>query len=318
MNSPTESQLRAAFQMAIQEAQLFVGATAPNPPVGAAALDSSGQILSVQAHQKAGTPHAEALVIHELRSRGILDRVHTFLVTLEPCNHFGRTPPCTEGILATPARRVIFGAKDPNPKVAGGGEKRLQEAGIETSLVDDAELRRECEKLIEPFAYWSKTGLPYVTVKTAYTTEGSMIPPLGRKTFTSPASLKFAHELRKRADAILTGSGTVLTDDPLFTIRHVPDHPGKKRWLVILDRSHRVTDDWVEKAQDRGFRVMRDLEFEDALRFLGKNGVLEVLVEAGPQVSASVLASSFWNRHVLITQGAPEDTITERRANREG
>ena len=298
----------SALQAAIEMASQFIGATSPNPPVGAAAVDRQGKILSIQAHEQAGTGHAEAKVIADLGKRGLLAEVDTLFITLEPCNHHGRTPPCTEAILASGIRKVVFGVKDPNPRVAGQGAERLRAAGIDVSECADPALHQACAELIRPFAHWAATGLPWVVVKTAHTAEGSMIPPPGQKTFTSPASLKLAHELRRRADAILTGSGTVLADRPEFTVRLLPDHPLvasglKKRKLVVLDRRGRTPEDWIKQAQDRGFEVLIRADLQETMKELGKAGVLEVLVEAGPELSSAILHSSLWNQHVLITQG---------------
>jgi diaminohydroxyphosphoribosylaminopyrimidine deaminase / 5-amino-6-(5-phosphoribosylamino)uracil reductase len=306
-----------AMRLAIEEASRFVGATSPNPPVGAAALDREGAVLGVQAHQLAGTGHAEARLLRDCAERGLSGRVETVVVTLEPCNHQGRTGPCTEAILALPSvRRVVFGARDPNPKVKGGGAERLKQAGLETLSLEESShpLADACRELIRPFRHWVTTGLPWVTVKTARTAEGSMIPPPGRKTFTSPDSLKLAHELRRRADAIITGSGTILADRPELTVRLVPDHPGKRRWLVVLDRRGRVPADWLKEAEARGFRPVTGLGFEEALRFLGSEGALEALVEAGPGLSGAVLSTPLWNDHVVITQGTPDRVELRRRS----
>lgn len=309
--------METAFWAALEQARRFEGATAPNPPVGAVAIDLSGQILSLQAHERAGQAHAEAKVIVDLRDRGLLEHVHTLFVTLEPCNHQGRTPPCTNAILGSGIRRVIYGTRDPNPQVAGQGAERLKQAGVEV-LEARGELSLACQKLIRPFAYWARTGRPWVVVKTAQRMSGlplqtSMIPLPGTKTFTSLTSLKLAHELRRRADAILTGSGTVLADRPEFTVRHVPDHAivasgAKKRRLVVLDRGHRVPGDWISESEARGFEVWIREDLEEALKELGKAGVLEVLVEAGPELSSFILQNSLWNEHVLITAGNP-DTV---------
>src|SRR6185437_3915796 len=118
--------IQDAFKQALALAARYAGATSPNPCVGAAALDPSGKILTVQAHERAGEPHAEARAISELADLGARSRADTLVVTLEPCNHRGRTGPCTEAILKTSFRRVIYGAKDPNPRVAGGGADRLR------------------------------------------------------------------------------------------------------------------------------------------------------------------------------------------------
>ena len=305
--SPSPDAIALAFRQALEAARAFEGATAPNPPVGCAILEASGSVLAVAAHQRAGTGHAEALAIADCRAKGLGEAIHTIVVTLEPCNHFGRTPPCSEAILSTPAKALWIGAVDPNPVVAGGGAERLRAASLKVMSIGDlghadtVSLAASAQRLIAPFAKRVRTGLPWVTVKQAVDGNGSMIPPAGRKTFTSPDSLKFAHELRRRADAVLTGSGTILADAPEFTVRHVPGFASKSRHLAILDRRGRVPTDYLDAAKARGFRVLLPHSFADALHQLGEAGALEVLVEAGPQLTESVLASPFWDEHIRIT-----------------
>lgn len=276
-------------------------------------LDADGNTLAVEAHHKAGEPHAEAHAIAAARAAGVIERLHTVVVTLEPCNHSGRTPPCTAAILTTPARDVWIGAQDPNPAVAGGGAAALAAAGLTVRYLADLDggdadgLREKIRRLNAPFAKRVTTGLPYVTVKQAVDSRGSMIPPPGQRTFTSQSSLVLAHEMRRRADAILTGSGTVLADDPAFTVRLVPDHPDKRRTLVIADRRGRVAPDYVEAARLRGFDVERTDDIADALRRIGAAGALEVLVEAGPSLTGYVLSSGLWDEHVRITHRGNSD-----------
>jgi diaminohydroxyphosphoribosylaminopyrimidine deaminase/5-amino-6-(5-phosphoribosylamino)uracil reductase len=311
-----------AYLQAIDLAEQYRGATAPNPCVGAVALNSMGEIISMKAHQKAGTPHAEALVIQDLRERGVLAEAKTLLVTLEPCNHFGRMPPCSEGVIKAHQetgafKKLIYACKDFNPQVSGQGAERLRNAGIDVYCLEeeapDSLVVKRAQNLIAPFLHWAKTKRPWVTVKTAVRStvasnadhpHSAMIPPQGQKTFTSPESLKLAHELRRRADALLTGSGTILADNPLFTVRLVPDHPEglkKSRWLVVLDRRGRVPAEWIAQAQANGFQVKICRNFEESLDFLGAQGCLEVLVEAGPTLSEMVLKTRMWNEHVRIT-----------------
>ena len=202
-----------AVAEAIRLAQATIGATAPNPPVGCVVLDAAGRPLASAAHKGAGTAHAEAAALAACRCAGRIDDAHTLVVTLEPCNHHGRTGPCTEAILASPVRRVIFGVADPNPDVAGGGQVRLRAAGIRCEALGDAlpdqgHLADQCADLIAPFAKHCREGLPWVTVKEVRDRSGSMIPPPGRKTFASDASLDHAHLLRRRSDAILTALQT--------------------------------------------------------------------------------------------------------------
>jgi diaminohydroxyphosphoribosylaminopyrimidine deaminase / 5-amino-6-(5-phosphoribosylamino)uracil reductase len=308
-----------ALNEAIQAARAYEGRTAPNPPVGAAALDAHGRVISVQAHPGAGNPHAEAMLLRDCEARGLLADVHTVVVTLEPCAHTGRTPPCSEALVQAASgpcrglKRVVYGAEDPNPLVSGRGARILSDAGLEVIAARHA----ASAELILPFGKWITTRRPWVTVKTVHRAEGadfgaSMIPPPGAKTFSSDSSLRLAHTLRRRADAILTGSGTILADNPLFTVRHVPDHAsdqggGRDRWLVVLDRRGRIPAPWLEQARERGLKPHRAETLEDALTFLGEKGCIEVLVEAGPTLSAAVLSSGLWDRHVVIRVGhSPE------------
>jgi diaminohydroxyphosphoribosylaminopyrimidine deaminase/5-amino-6-(5-phosphoribosylamino)uracil reductase len=322
---PNPEYVKAAFEQALSLAEQYRGATSPNPCVGAAALDQNGAILSVKAHLKAGTAHAEARVIEDLKTRGFLAEAHTLLVTLEPCNHTGRTPPCSDSIIKMHQdfgafQKVIFICRDLNPKskALGGGEgaQKLKDAGIEVHCLEDsAESNAEDfsklvirgQELIHTFQHWFQTGRPWVTIKTAFNIQGSMIPPTGEKTFTSETSLQYAHECRRRADAILTGSGTIFADHPLFTVRRVPDHPDKHRWLVILDRRGRMARlgrEYIKWAESNGLKVKIETDIAKSLDFLGSQGCLEVLVEAGPTLSQAVLDSPLWNEHVSIRQQA--------------
>ncbi|MEO6609777.1 MAG: bifunctional diaminohydroxyphosphoribosylaminopyrimidine deaminase/5-amino-6-(5-phosphoribosylamino)uracil reductase RibD, partial [Aestuariivirga sp.] len=311
--------LLQAFSAALSAAQAFEGATAPNPPVACVILSNEGEVLATAAHQKAGQPHAEALAIEACRQNCTLEKIHTLIVTLEPCNHNGRTPPCSEAILTTPAREIWIGAADPNSHVKGGGAAQLKAAGLAVHLWSElsdaaaADLSIRANRLIAPFAKRVTTGLPWITVKQALNSNGTMLPPFGQKTFTSPQSLDLAHALRKRADAILTGSGTVLADLPLLNVRRVSDFPEKRRKLVLMDRRRRIPKSYVIESEARGFDVLMPASLDEAFKTLGQLGVNEVLVEAGPEITNAVLQSGQWDEHVLITQAkSPEmnDEIT--------
>lgn len=302
-----------AFSRAIELARDHEGATAPNPPVGCVLLDAAGKELATGAHRRAGLPHAEAEAIAQARAVGLSEKVDSVVVTLEPCAHHGRTPPCSEAILTTGARQVWIGCRDPNPEVKGGGAERLRASGLSVNFLSELDdpsapsLHVEAERLIAPFAKRSQTGLPFITIKQAISASGSMVPEKGRKTFTSPASVELAHRLRRRADAILTGSGTILADNPLFTVRLVPDHPGKQRMLMILDRLGRVAEDYVMAARQRGFAVHLVRSAREALDMIGAADGMEVLVEAGPSVTGVLLEMGLWDEHVLIEQAANPD-----------
>jgi len=200
---------------------------------------------------------------------------------------------------------VAIGARDPNPHVTGGGCEKLRAAGIEIIENIESDL---CQRLIHAFAFHARTGRPFVTIKRAFDANGSMIPPLGQKTFTSPESLRLAHRLRKKADAIITGSDTILADAPLFTVRHVQDFADKKRVLAILDRRGRVSNDYIKAAGARGFEVIVYKDVDSCLPDLEKRGIRDILVESGPILSQSLLASPHWVMKVDIHSGTP-DTV---------
>lgn len=303
--------LESAMNRACEEARKWLGATSPNPPVGAVALDETGAILAVAAHQKAGSAHAEAALIEQCRVSNALQRVHTLCVTLEPCAHYGRTPPCCEAILEAKIPCVAIGTADPNPDVLGGGIERLKATGVQ---VMTGIAQEKCRQLIYAFAHAVTAELPYVTVKRAFDATNCMIPPAGSKTFTSESSILFAHRLRKRADAILTGSGTILADNPLFTVRKTPDFSDKTRYLAILDRRGRVPSSWREQAKTRKFNPVVYAGIEEAFQDLAAKGARDILVEAGPGLSNAILETAYWVQQVTLRKGDPDTMETTFRS----
>jgi diaminohydroxyphosphoribosylaminopyrimidine deaminase / 5-amino-6-(5-phosphoribosylamino)uracil reductase len=298
------------FDLALAGAEDSVGATAPNPPVGCTILDKSGQPLATAAHRGAGQPHAEVSAIETCRRAGTFGLIHTFLVTLEPCNHHGRTGPCTEAIVATPAERVIFGIKDPNPHVQGGGDRFLRGAGLacedlqQVAYANWKDLAVRSAALIRPFGKAVRTGLPWVVVKQVIDRRGSMIPPAGCTTFSSASSLDLAHRLRRKSDAILTGSGTIVADAPLLTVRRVRDHPHRRRQLLIMDRRGRTPFSYIAASAARGLDAVLCTDLFAAIQAAGRAGALQLLVEAGPRITQAVLELNLWDEWVLISQGA--------------
>ncbi len=317
--------IASGFARALEAARAFEGATAPNPPVGCVLLDGAGDIITIGAHKRAGTYHAEASAIAQAEAAGWLDAVCSVLVTLEPCNHTGRTPPCAEAILKTPAKHVWIGTMDPNPQVAGGGAARLRAAGLNVHEISElaevgAGLSQDAARLVAPFVHHAQTGLPYVTIKQAINRAGTMVPPAGQTTFTSQLSLKQAHVMRRRAGAIITGSGTIIADNPSFTVRHVPDFEHVQRQLIILDRRQRVSQDYLDAARQRGFLVAVESSIDAALARLGADGVMEVLVEAGPSLTQAFLDRGLWQEHVRFEQqqeGQP-DVVCKRYRDAQG
>ena len=294
--------------IAATAARTRIGATNPNPAVGAVALDKSGQVIETEIHHHAGGAHAETRLLESCRLQNRLQDIATLCVTLEPCNHEGKTPPCTTAIINAGIKRVVIGTRDPNPCVTGGGIEFLQQAGIEVICGVNED---ECRWLIHAFAQKAKTGKAWVTVKRALDHQGSMLPSKGQKTFTSPSSLTLAHKLRKKADAIITGSGTILADAPLFTVRHVPDYPEKKRWLAIMDRRGQISESYLKQALALGFLpvIYRDITY--AIHDLTEMGADDILIEAGPSLSDHIMAAEDWTMAVTIKQGNPDDIKVE-------
>jgi diaminohydroxyphosphoribosylaminopyrimidine deaminase/5-amino-6-(5-phosphoribosylamino)uracil reductase len=342
MNNPIElpDPIRAAFAQALEEAKRFYGATAPNPPVGAAALDVNGKIIAVAAHQKAGREHAEAMLLRLLEMQGRADQAHTLVVTLEPCNHFGKTPPCTQAILRFPSIRTVWiGQLDPNPKVAGGGARALRSQGLSVLSPSPSDpIFSSCAELLRPFSHWCTQGAPYITLKTAHRLsnaqarsqafegrfqllndlaflKATLLPQPGQKTFTSQESLTQVHALRRSSDAILTGVGTVLADAPLFTVRLVQDIPEKKRTLLVMDRNQRTPQAWIDRAEALGFQVQlikNAADLDLAFLELGKKGAHELLVEAGPLVSHFVRTQKIAQKHITIWNCPDEPDIFQQ------
>ncbi len=205
---------RAHLAAAVRLAWRFRGHVEPNPCVGCAILDAEGRRVALAAHRRFGGPHAEALALAEA---GPAARNGTAIVTLEPCAHHGKQPPCTDALLAAGVRRVVCAVADPHPEAAGGAA-RLAAAGVDVAWArgDVAAWR-----LAAPFVHRVRTGRPWVTAKWAQTIDGRIAARGGHSQWISgPRSRRMVHRARGRADAVLTGLGTVLADDPELTPRH--------------------------------------------------------------------------------------------------
>ncbi|MFT5469207.1 MAG: diaminohydroxyphosphoribosylaminopyrimidine deaminase [Verrucomicrobiales bacterium] len=204
------------MKLALEEARLGLGATSPNPPVGAVIV-KDGLFLAKGHHERAGEPHAEVMAIRASAAAGSDPRGATIYVTLEPCSTTGRTPPCVEAIREAGISRVVIGAVDPNPDHAGRGIEILREAGIEA---ESGVLEAECANLIRFFAKHIQTGRPYVIAKTGMTLDGRITPPEGGSQWiTSEESRMDVQRLRSEVDAILIGGETLRRDNPRLTLR---------------------------------------------------------------------------------------------------
>ncbi len=219
---------RDFMRRAIQLAKRGRGFTNPNPVVGAVIV-KEGRIIGEGYHARCGELHAERNAIASLREPA---RGAAMYVTLEPCCHYGKTPPCTEAILEQGISRVVIGSRDPNPKVAGKGAKLLREAGI---LVEEDFLREECDRLNAVFFHYITQGTPYVVMKYAMTLDGKIATRTGAsKWITGEKARKKVQKLRHRYMGIMAGIGTVLADDPMLNVRL----EGKKSPVRIICDSH--------------------------------------------------------------------------------
>ncbi|MGH7373319.1 MAG: bifunctional diaminohydroxyphosphoribosylaminopyrimidine deaminase/5-amino-6-(5-phosphoribosylamino)uracil reductase RibD [Candidatus Rokuibacteriota bacterium] len=225
------------------------GLTSPNPMVGAL-LVRDGTLVGERFHERAGGPHAEAAVLAEVGERG---RGATLYVTLEPCNHVGRTPPCVEVIVRAGVRRVVAATGDPNPRVRGGGAAALAAAGVEVSM---GCLEGEARELNHVFFTAVERQRPHVTLKWAMTLDGKIAAFDGKSRWiTGEAARREAHRLRSRSDAVVTGIGTVLADDPALTVRLEQPWP-REPYRVVVDSRARLPLDATLFGTGRRARVV--------------------------------------------------------------
>ncbi len=319
------------MEHALALARKGTGLASPNPMVGCVIV-REGQIVGEGFHQYEWRDHAEIVA---LKSAGDKARGATLYVTLEPCNHTGRTGPCTEAIIAAGVQRVVAAMDDPNSVNSGRGFERLRAAGIE---VFTGVCEEEARRLNEPFACWIRTKKPFVTLKSALTLDGQLaMPPSGKKKgknsgkrdnwITSEESRAEVHRMRHASDALLTGIGTILADDPLLTDRS--GLPRRKRLLrVVLDSKLRLSpksrivktsdDDLLvfttlpldspkaRKLQDAGVEVIRAktrggrIDLSSVLAELGRREILSILLEAGPLLNGAALAAGVVHKLFLF------------------
>ena len=212
-----------------------LGTTSPNPAVGAV-LVKEGQVVGEGFTQAPGEAHAEIMALHQA---GELARSATLYVTLEPCSHQGRTPPCTSAIVAAGVAEIHMALLDPNPLINGRGRKELEEAGISVAV---GEREEEARQVNEAYLKFTRTGLPFVTAKYAASLDGKIATRTGdARWITGVTARRHANRLRAASDVVMVGIGTVLADDPLLTARDDQDHPLPHQPLrVIVDSSGRT------------------------------------------------------------------------------
>jgi len=308
------------MRLALNLARKGLGKTSPNPMVGAVVVKGK-TIVGRGYHHRAGEPHAEILA---LRQAGTKTRGGTLYLNLEPCDHFGRTPPCTRAILKAGIARVVAGMNDPNPLVSGRGLRRLRKAGVR---VDVGVLEKECQELNSPFCTFITSKRPFVTLKAAASLDGKVATRSGdSRWISSEASRKYVHRLRHAMDGVMVGIGTVLKDNPLLTVRI----PGRKNihqpLRVIVDsrlriplnsqlvraagqyptlvattpaaslsRRRRLAEANVEIAiiaKD----ARRHVSLRGLMKELARRGVVSLLLEGGSTLNASALKEGIVDR----------------------
>ncbi len=312
------------MRLALRLARRGMGKTSPNPMVGAVVVNA-GKVVGRGYHHRAGEPHAEVLA---LAGAGEKARGATLYLNLEPCDHFGRTPPCTRAILAAGIRRVVAGMKDPNPLVSGRGNRRLRRGGID---VEVGILEDECRELNEPFEKFMATGTPWVTLKAAATLDGKVAAASGdSRWISSPGSRAYVHRLRSAADAVLVGLGTVLRDDPMLNVRLPAGTKARHPLRVIVDSRLRIpldcrvvrtaaeyptlvaTTDEAPAARMKALKsagvtvipVKRGgdgrVSLTNLMKVLAGRGIQSLLLEGGPTLNASAIREKIVDRMLLF------------------
>lgn len=310
------------MRRALELAERGEGWTNPNPLVGAVIV-KEGRIVGEGYHERFGGPHAE---VRALEEAGEEAEGADLYVNLEPCVHWGKTPPCVERIISAKVRRVIVAARDPNPLVNGKGIERLREAGLE---VVEGVLEGEAKKINEPFFKFITTGRPFVVLKLAMTLDGKIATRTGDSRWISGGrSRELVHRLRNRYAAVLVGINTILRDDPQLTVR-LEDTRTKDPLRVVLDSRGRVPPEarvlsleseaptavattggmprGKEKALlNKGARVWRlpardgRVDLEELLKKLGEEGIDSLLVEGGATVATSFIEASSVDKVVFF------------------
>ena len=308
---------------ALRQARKGRGRTSPNPMVGAV-LVRGGEVIATGYHRRAGMPHAEAEALAKVGGKA---PGCTLYVTLEPCNHHGRTPPCTEAIVKSGVRRVVVGMRDVNPDVPGKGCEYLMGKGIE---VVTGVLEEECGRLNEVFIRYVTAKRPFVILKAALTLDGRAATATGHSQWvTNEQSRRFVHRLRDRVDALLVGVGTVLTDDPLLTTR-LPGGRGRDPIRVVADTHLRTppgarilhhdspaptliavgsgaAPEAEEPRGEGGVSILPCPTREDRIDLSALMGILaermvtSLLVEGGPSITGSMLREHLVDKCYIFT-----------------
>lgn len=277
------------MRLAVAQAEAVKGATYPNPPVGAVVLDVAGQVVGTGATQPPGGPHAEVMA---LRQAGERAAGGTVVVTLEPCNHTGRTGPCVDALLAAGVAAVAYAVADPNP-VAAGGAERLAASGVTVTggvLADEV-----AGGPLREWLHKQRTGRPHVTWKFATSVDGRSAAADGSSQWiTSEAARADVHRRRAAADAIVVGTGTVLTDNPTLTARRADGTPLERQPLRVVVGMREIPGDANVLNDDAATMVIRTHDPHEVIRALGDR--TDVLVEGGPTLAGAFLRAGVIDR----------------------
>ncbi len=288
--------------MALDLARRGWGKTNPNPLVGAV-LVKGGEVVGTGFHEKAGEKHAEVLALEEAGERAKGSKLY---VNLEPCSHFGRTPPCVEAIIKAGVRKVVVACIDPNPLIAGNGIRRLQEAGVK---IKTGVLKEKAKRLNEVFFKYITTKMPFVIVKTAMTMDGKIATVTGKSRWISgEKSRKLVHRIRSISDGIMVGIDTVLKDDPLLTVR-LDDGGGHNPVRIIVDSKGRLPLD--SKIVQTAFQIKTilattELAPRDKLEALRSYGIeVFIIPSRAGQVDLHELMLSLGRKEIssLLVEG---------------
>jgi diaminohydroxyphosphoribosylaminopyrimidine deaminase/5-amino-6-(5-phosphoribosylamino)uracil reductase len=281
--------VRAAMLLAVEHAEQVKGSTYPNPPVGAVILDRTGEVAGVGSTEPAGGAHAEVVA---LRRAGGLAAGGTAVVTLEPCNHHGRTPPCVDALLAAGISSVVYAVVDPNP-VAAGGASRLAAAGVQVVAGIGAD--RVATGPLREWLHKQRTGLPHVTWKYATSIDGRSAAADGSSQWiTSEAARADLHRRRAAADAIVVGTGTVFADDPALTARLPDGSLADRQPLRVVVGEREISSESKVLNDDSRTMIIRTHDPHEVIRALSDR--TDVLVEGGPTLAGAFLRAGVIDR----------------------
>ena len=289
MSTPAAISYDAAMQLAVEQAELVKGTTYPNPPVGAVILDRDGRVVGVGGTQRTGGAHAEVMA---LRRAGRLAAGGTAVVTLEPCNHHGRTPPCVDALIEAGVATVVYAVGDPFPKAAGGAA-RLAAAGVD--VVGDVQADRVTAGPLREWLHKQRTGLPHVTWKYATSIDGRSAAADGSSQWiTSESARADVHRRRATADAIVVGTGTVLVDDPTLTARLADGGLAERQPMRVVMGMRDIPSEAKVLNDDSRTMMIRTRDPAELLRALSDR--TDVLLEGGPTLAGAFLRAGAIDR----------------------